>query len=654
MASINTFFSSIGGKILMPSNTSTSIMASKMTTNTPVGNISDNKITGNTSSSITNNMTSIATSSTVTGSGSIIGLPTHQTLISTKKDSLNCTNLIKFYINKILNQSKSNGEYCMLVLDDKTSEIISVIYNMRKLVETDIVSVLNIKNEIKSKYDFKSIVFISPTEESINLLKTELSNQNFTEYYLFFSSEISDEKLKKIALSDQFNLVKSVIEFNCEFVALTSALFTLNMDYNPFITEQNIITKINRDYVDKMTLGLTNLLLSIKTKPDICFSPSIDSAQILSQSLSEIIQTKREKFYFNNGTGEPSLLLILDRCQDPITPLLTKWTYQSMIHEFIELKNNICNVNYEEKVETFSLSETEDNFYSHNMYSNYGFFCESINKYVEELKKEKKELIDSCDIDKLRKTIQVIPEITKKTEIMNKHMIIIAKLLEIVTKRNLLKISEIEQRCIKDANIVDDYKALCEIILNKENSTQDVLRVTLIYILRHEIKKEVKIEEIKTMLIGRGIKLEELEVIDILVKYFINKSKKSELFSTSIFYDKFTNIFDSSECENLLTQNKPLVCDILEQIAKNKLNNSKYLIKKINNVNSSKIHSQTVTQINNQIPYSKIIIFIIGGCTYEEVAKIQMIKHKLPFEIIIGGTTVLNSTQFINNIKSFS
>jgi len=34
------------------------------------------------------------------------------------------------------------------------------------------------------------------------------------------------------------------------------------------------------------------------------------------------------------------MLLILDRVEDPITPLLNQWTYQAMLHELVGIKNN--------------------------------------------------------------------------------------------------------------------------------------------------------------------------------------------------------------------------------------------------------------------------------------------------------------------------
>ena len=36
----------------------------------------------------------------------------------------------------------------------------------------------------------------------------------------------------------------------------------------------------------------------------------------------------------------PPLLIILDRRDDPVTPLLMQWNYQAMVHEVLTLTNN--------------------------------------------------------------------------------------------------------------------------------------------------------------------------------------------------------------------------------------------------------------------------------------------------------------------------
>jgi hypothetical protein len=38
-------------------------------------------------------------------------------------------------------------------------------------------------------------------------------------------------------------------------------------------------------------------------------------------------------------TSDSPVLLILDRKSDPVTPLLSQWTYQAMVHELLGLNN---------------------------------------------------------------------------------------------------------------------------------------------------------------------------------------------------------------------------------------------------------------------------------------------------------------------------
>ena len=42
---------------------------------------------------------------------------------------------------------------------------------------------------------------------------------------------------------------------------------------------------------------------------------------------------------FDFGSRSNPIVLILDRKDDPVTPLLTQWTYQAMIHELIGLND---------------------------------------------------------------------------------------------------------------------------------------------------------------------------------------------------------------------------------------------------------------------------------------------------------------------------
>jgi vacuolar protein sorting-associated protein 45 len=71
-------------------------------------------------------------------------------------------------------------------------------------------------------------------------------------------------------------------------------------------------------------------------------------------------------FDFRQSDPAP-VLLIIDRREDPVTPLLNQWTYQAMVHELIGIRNNIVNLKnvpgISKELEEVILSAEYDEFY---------------------------------------------------------------------------------------------------------------------------------------------------------------------------------------------------------------------------------------------------------------------------------------------------
>ncbi len=67
-----------------------------------------------------------------------------------------------------------------------------------------------------------------------------------------------------------------------------------------------------------------------------------EACEKLAQSLHHLTTVEeRGLFDFGSRGQEASpLVLILDRKDDPVTPLLLQWTYQAMVHELIGLDTN--------------------------------------------------------------------------------------------------------------------------------------------------------------------------------------------------------------------------------------------------------------------------------------------------------------------------
>ena len=89
--------------------------------------------------------------------------------------------------------------------------------------------------------------------------------------------------------------------------------------------------------------------------------------------------------------------------------------------------------------------------------------------------------------------------------------------------------------------------------------------------------------------------------------------------------------------ENIYTQHTPLLKDTLEDVLKGKLNESQY---------------PTLGDDPSGRRPQDVIVFIVGGTTYEEALCVHQINQSHPgVHVVLGGTTVHNSTSFLEEVK---
>jgi vacuolar protein sorting-associated protein 45 len=70
----------------------------------------------------------------------------------------------------------------------------------------------------------------------------------------------------------------------------------------------------------------------------------VQPEQSFARRLTEVIGGERELFQFGARSEGVPLVLVLDRREDPVTPLLSQWTYQAMVHELLKIEKNTVNL----------------------------------------------------------------------------------------------------------------------------------------------------------------------------------------------------------------------------------------------------------------------------------------------------------------------
>ncbi|KAF0992998.1 hypothetical protein HZS_6712, partial [Henneguya salminicola] len=485
----------------------------------------------------------------------------------------------------------------------------------------------------------KAIFIIRPIEENIILLSNELNRPRFEKYFLFFTNTLSNYYIDLISKSDSNEVVAEIQEMFLDYYPLDSYIFS---------TKQ-LIYRNKYGWIDssltRCSEAVFSLLLSLKVTPHIRYQKSSK----LSQDLGNLVHAKIVGSQLNfdiSDSKQKNLLLILERNFDPITPLLLQWTYQAMIHELLTIKNNIVNLSTVPDIHPdfheILLSPELDKIFHTNMFLNFSEVASNIKSMVSEfqaLKKDKQKLESLTDI---KAVVDSYPIFRKITNYISRHVTIASELNNIAKNNKHREQSEFEQNLLQKNDLIKPYiDILLELIRNPAVTTHDATRLTLIYLIcQPKIKTKDK-KSIFEALKNKGIDQDQTKAIEYIYAYCFNDQSsfkfvgnENTAFSATKRY--FRNILQVEESES---QHKP----IIEQVVSN--------IIKLNTLNP--IYPLINDQNEKNFIYTNIIIFIVGGFTYEESVYIHEKTKSSQYKILLGGTTVHNSTRCLFIVVNF-
>lgn len=203
------------------------------------------------------------------------------------------------------------------------------------------------------------------------------------------------------------------------------------------------------------------MLLSLKKKPLIRYEKNSLLAKKLATEVRYHITQEEQLFDFRK-VDTPPILLILDRRDDPITPLLSQWTYQAMVHELLGINNGRVDLSevpdVRPELKEIILSQDQDPFFKKNMYLNFGDLGGNIKDYVEQYQTKTKTSSNIESIADMKRFIEEYPEFRKLSGNVSKHVTLVGELSRRVGAENLLEVSEVEQSLACNDNHAADLK----------------------------------------------------------------------------------------------------------------------------------------------------------------------------------------------------
>ena len=368
------------------------------------------------------------------------------------------------YISKMVTPAGDSSSTKMktLLLDRETVSIISTAVTQSSLLNHEIYLIDRLDNTGREKMrHLRCICLIRPSPETIQLLIDELRDPKYGEYYLYFTNVVKKSSLERLAEADDHEVVKSVQEMFADYTVINPDLFSLNITLPQHRIWAGSPDTWNPDSLQRCAEGLIAVLLSLKKKPLIRYERSSPLTKKLASEV-RYLMTQEEQLFDFRRVDTPPILLILDRRKDPVTPLLTQWTYQAMVHHLLGIHNGRVDLSdvpdIRPELKEIVLSQDQDPFFKKNMYLNFGDLGGNIKEYVEQYQSKTKNNADIDSISDMKRFMEEYPEFRKLSGNVSKHVTLVSELSRRVGAHNLLEVSELEQSLACNDNHNNDLK----------------------------------------------------------------------------------------------------------------------------------------------------------------------------------------------------
>ena len=254
--------------------------------------------------------------------------------------------------------ASGGGEWKVLIVDPVTMPVVSASCGLSDLTNEGVSLVENLAQGREPQRHLDAVYFISPSPTSLQALCADFVDKDkerrlYARAHVFFSSPISPAHLAM--LKQCRGLVESLAtlaELNLEYLTKDTHTFTTGQPgalQAFFGSDASRVPSVST-VAETAATRLATLLASLGEFPTIRYkdrgvdgaagsSPAANVAQRLHRMMLAL-RNRSSSSTENGGVprfGSTCDVLVLDRADDPVAPLVREWTYEAMVFDLLRV-----------------------------------------------------------------------------------------------------------------------------------------------------------------------------------------------------------------------------------------------------------------------------------------------------------------------------
>jgi len=226
-------------------------------------------------------------------------------------------------------------KYMLMVVDSHTLKVLSGSCKNYNILEKGITVVEQLEKQRQPVPDFDAIYFLSPTNSSINMLVRDFpAKPLYKRAHVFFSARLSDAQMDILAKSgDLVNRCATFAELYLDYVPYDARTFTADqpLALNGLSSEATASASTN---------ALLSVLATLRERPAIRFQRG--SAGGVCEKVAAALKRESEGLWAkleksgNAPRAQPATVLILDRSADTAALWLHEFYYEAMALDVLD------------------------------------------------------------------------------------------------------------------------------------------------------------------------------------------------------------------------------------------------------------------------------------------------------------------------------